>query len=311
MGFRHKLAYSFFDFSAYKEFLLQGLGKSILYIFLVTIIFSTITNIKQISLINSELSNIQDNLTYNGANFELKNGLLSIDSNEPIYYKHDGEFLFNFLFLSVNYLDTLNAADSEAHNVMDNSSAMGSENNLLSTSTDRPNYYMIIADTNGKTNPSILNTYKDGIYINSTNLFLRKDYRTIETIEFSKCSWINLNKDSVLNILNTFKFTTPLLLLLLEPITAFIHNLILGFLIFGPLTLLIGSFMGVKLNYSKACTLSFYAMTLPILLQALLNVAEIEIPGFFIVFYMITLLYCGLALNEIKNTNKSNLNFMQ
>ena len=45
MGFGHKFAYSFFDFAAYKEFLVQGLGKSILYLFLVTLIFSTIANI--------------------------------------------------------------------------------------------------------------------------------------------------------------------------------------------------------------------------------------------------------------------------
>ena len=56
MGFRHKFAYSFFDFAAYKEFLVQGLGKSILYIFLVTLIFSTITNINTIDKFNSEIS---------------------------------------------------------------------------------------------------------------------------------------------------------------------------------------------------------------------------------------------------------------
>ena len=58
--------------------------------------------------------------------------------------------------------------------------------------------------------------------------------------------------------------------------------------------------MGVKLKYSKACILSFYAMTLPLLLQALLNISGITYMNFIIIFYIITLIYCGLAMNEIK-----------
>ena len=100
------------------------------------------------------------------------------------------------------------------------------------------------------------------------------------------------------------------MILILGPLISFLLNLISGFLIVAPLSLNIGSIIGVKLKYKKACILSFYAMTLPLLLQALLNIAGITSNEFIIIFYIITLIYCGLAMNEIKKTDKSNLNYM-
>lgn len=315
MGFRHKFAYSFFDFSAYREFLIQGLGKSIFYIFLVSLIFSTITSIKEINVINSEISKVESNLIDNSPDFELKNGSLSVNSKETIYYKHDGEFLFDFLSSASIYFNTISSDNSQATNLQDNltdnAASAKPADSILSESTDKPNYYMIIVDTTGKTNSSILDTYKDGIYIDSNNLYLKKNYKTIETMNFTECSWLTINKDLMLGMLYTFQFIVPLSLIIIKPILAFINNLILGFIVFGPFSLFIGSFMGVRLNYSKACTLGFYAMTLPLLLEALLNVSGIAMPEFSIIFYMITLLYCGLAINEIKKTDKSNLNFMR
>jgi len=261
MGFMHKFAYSFFDFSTYKEFLVQGLGKSILYIFLVTLIFSTITNINTISIFKSEIANIQEKFVQSAPNFELKNGLFIIDSDEPIYYKHDGE--------------------------------------------------QLIVDTSGKTNKSILDSYSNGVYINSSELTIRQNYITQKTIKFSDFTEVTLTNRYIQSILSSLIIILPIILLLLNPIIAFLLNLISGFLILGPLTLNISSIMGVKLNYSKACTLSFYAMTLPLLLEALLDISGIALPEFIAIFYIIALIYCGLAINEIKNTDKSNLNYMK
>lgn len=258
MGFVHKFAYSFFDFAAYKEFLVQGLGKSILYTFLVTIIFSTVTNINTIDNFNSEISNVQSTFIHSAPNFELKNGLFSIDSGEPIYYKHDGE--------------------------------------------------QLIVDTSGKTTESILDSYSNGVYINSNELVIRQNYFTLQTIKFSDFTQLNLTNSKVQSALATLKIIFPLILLFLSPILSFLMNLISAFIIIAPLSLFISYIMGVKLTYSKACTLSFYAMTLPLFLESLLSISGIDIPEFSIIFYVISLIYCGLAIKEIKNIDKSNLN---
>lgn len=258
MGFRHKFAYSFFNFAAYKKFLVQGLGKSILYIFLVTLIFSTITNINTIDNFNSDISNVEATFIHDASNFELKNGLLSVDSNEPIYYKHDGEVL--------------------------------------------------IVDTSGKTSSSALDSYSNGVYMDSNILVIRQKYNTIQTINFTDFSEFIVTNKTIEDTLSMAKIIFPIILLILNPIISFLVNLISGFLILGPISLFISSFIGVKLNYSKACTLSFYAMTLPLLLESLLNISGIVFPEFFAVFYVVALIYCGLAIKELKNTDKSNLN---
>lgn len=258
MGFRQKFAYSFFDFAAYKEFLVQGLGKSILYIFLVTLIFSTISNINIIDKFNSELSSVETTFIHSAPNFELKNGTFSIDSDEPIYYKYDDQ--------------------------------------------------QLIVDTSGKTSKSVLDSYSNGIYINSNELILRQKYSTLQTLKFSDFSELNLTKITIQDTMSTLKIIFPVIILFLNPIIAFLLNLISGFLVIGPLTLSISAVMGIKLKYSKACALSLYAMTLPLLLESLINIAGIDMPEFYVIFYIVSLIYCGLAINKIKNIDKPNLN---
>lgn len=260
MGFMHKFAYSFFDFAAYKQFLVQGLGKSILYIFLVTLIFSTITNINTINTFVSETTIIQTKFVQSAPSIELKDGVLTVDSDKPLYYKHNGEIL--------------------------------------------------IVDTSGTTNKSILDTYSNGIYINSNELVLRQNYKTIESFKFSTFPELNVTNQTIQYFLYMSKIIVPVLLLFITPLIAFLLNLISGFLILAPISLNIGSVMGVKLKYSTACILSLYAMTLPLLLEALVDISGITSNEFIIIFYVIALIYCWLAINELKKTDKSNLNYM-
>lgn len=258
MGFRHKLAYSFFDLTAYKEFLRQGLGKSIFYIFLVTIIFSTIVNIVTLSSFNSDISKVQAKFINEAPNFTLENGVLSIDSTQPIYYKHDGQTL--------------------------------------------------IVDTSGATTLSALSPYNNGVYIDANSITFRQNYHTLKTLKFSDFADIGANNSTFGEALSIFKFMYNVTLLFIDPILSFLENLFSVFLILGPGTLIISSIIGFKLNYSKSCTLSFYAMTSSILIEALLNVAEIDIPEFYILYYIIALIYCVLAIKKIKNIDNSNLN---
>ncbi|AJG99556.1 hypothetical protein LF65_02986 [Clostridium beijerinckii] len=315
MGFKDKFAYSFFNFEAYSEFLAQGLRKSILYVFLVTLLFSVITNVKEINMIASEISVVQNDLSNNAPNFEFKNGVLSVDSDETIYNKHEGDFLFYLISSFIGNINTVNSLDSDAISIQDNlendSSTFSIDDSMLSVSTDQSNYYTFIIDTKGKTDKNILNSYKNAVLLDSNNIYLRKDYRTVGTINFSDFSSININNENSGYYLSIIKILTPIVFFVVNPINSFITNLILGFLIFGPFAVSIGSFMGVKLKYSRACTLSFYAMSLPLLLEALIHVAGIIMPEFFLIFSIITLIYCSLAIREIKNSDKSELNFMK
>lgn len=260
MGFRHKFAYSFFNFPAYKEFLAQGFGKALLYIFLVTLIFSTVTNVNKISQFLSETSEMQTEFKNSAPEFELKNGLLAVNSAEPIYYRKDG--------------------------------------------------FVLIVDTTGKTNKSIADTYADIVYIDSNEFILKQNYKTVQIFKFSDVPEINITNKTIQNVLALSKTFVPIILLIFNPIVSFIANLISGCIILAPISLTICSFMNVKLNYRKTCILSFYAMTMPLLLQTLLDISGIVINEFSMLFYLVSLVYCGLAIKEFKNKDKSNLNIL-
>ena len=78
MRIGHKFAYSFYDFSAYKEFLRQGLGKAIFYVFLVTVIFSTLGNVRTVSVFNDDMSRFELKFNKESPDFEYKDGKLTI-----------------------------------------------------------------------------------------------------------------------------------------------------------------------------------------------------------------------------------------
>lgn len=260
MGFTHKFAYSFFNFPAYKEFLTQGFGKALIYIFLVTLIFSTVTNVNRINQFLSETSDMQTQLKKYAPEFELKNGLLTVDSAEPIYYRKDG--------------------------------------------------FVLIVDTTGKSNKSIAATYADVAYIDSNEFILKQNYNTVQVMKFSDIPELNITKKTIQNVLSLSKIFFPIILLILAPIISFILNLFSACMILAPISLTISSFMNVKLNYRKACIISFYAMTMPLLIETLLDISGIVINDFSMLFYLISLVYCGLAIREFKNTDKSNLNIL-
>ncbi|MDO5518378.1 MAG: DUF1189 family protein, partial [Clostridium sp.] len=92
-----------------------------------------------------------------------------------------------------------------------------------------------------------------------------------------------------------------------NPILSFISNLCAGFIILGPLTIIISKNLNMNLSYKKACTISFYAMTMPLVIESLITVSGIYVPDYGFLFYAIALLYCSLALKNIKN-NGSKIN---
>lgn len=292
MTIRHKFAYSFYDFSAYKEFLNQGLGKAIIYIFIVTIIFSTLANIKITSVFNDNISRFEYKFNKEAPDFEYKDGKLTMDYDGPIHYKYTGNSEMLSFFI----------------------------NDLLINGN-------LIIDTSGKTDISVLDSYMTGTYINSDTISIKsdnneittlalKDYLKINTIDCSiitinkpftiDCSIINkaLVSDSFSVFKNIFDFT----IFIVKPIIDFLSNLCAAFLVLASLTIIISKNLNMSLSYKNACTISLYAMTMPLLIESLSTVSGLFIPDYNIVFYVIALLYCLLALKNINKSNNKKIN---
>ena len=281
MSIGHKFAYSFYDFSAYKEFLSQGLGKGIFYIFLVTLIFSTLGNVRTVSVINDDMSRLELKFKKQSPDFEYKDGKFKMDYDGPLHYSYNGDS--EFLHLLINDM-LIN------HN--------------------------LIVDTNGENDVSLLDPYSRGVYISSDALTIKTDNSTIETTPFSELfnvpgvdpDSLVLNKDSVLASFPLITEIFDLCIYFGTPIANFICNLCAALFILGPMTIIISKNLNMNISYSEACTISLYSMTMPLLLESLITVSGVYIPDTQFLFYAVAIVYCLFALKYIKKSGKNNRN---
>lgn len=102
IGIFRKFIYSLYKPKAYNEFLKQSTGKAILYIFLLSLVLGVINSLFIIIPINSVKSSFQDDFSENIPDFQLKDGVLSIDADMPIKYVEDENIV---------YVDTENPID--------------------------------------------------------------------------------------------------------------------------------------------------------------------------------------------------------
>lgn len=268
-GIVHKFAYSFFNFKAYKDFLSQGLLKALFYLFIVSTIFSTLANISTLGTLNDDVTRLENKYVKEAPEFELKNGVLSIDSKEPVIYKYTG--------------------DSPILNILINDFTIGD---------------ILIADTNGTTDVSSLDEYESGTYINSTSIYAKKNGSIIASINFSENTSINLNKDTLTSYFSLLKAAFALSLLIVGPILAFINNLAAIFIIIGPMTLIFSKNSKEPLGYIKCCIIGIYSITLPLVLESLATITNLYSSEFVFVFYIVAFLYSSLAVKNLGSHKK-------
>lgn len=252
-----KFAYSFFNFDAYKDFIKEGLGKSILYIFIVSLIFSTFANLTLTNLITNATTEIQEVISKRIPDFYIKDGKFQLDSNEPVIYESGNDMTY-------------------------------------------------ILDTSGKSTVSSLDKYESAFLIDSNNITFKYGTSTIDFLPMS--IFPDLTKEALLSEISLTTDIYVILIFLLGPILSFIGKLLSVFIIIGPITYLINRIFNTKLDYLKSCTIGFYAITLPMLIKTLLNIAGINLLGFSLVYYTTAFLYSGFALSNIRNSEKPNIN---
>ncbi|MGN0143599.1 MAG: DUF1189 domain-containing protein [Clostridium sp.] len=268
-NFIHNFAYSIFNFKSYREFLSQGLFKAILYLFIVSAVFSTLGNISILNTFNDDITRLENKYIQESPEFELKNGVLTIDSEEPVIYKYTGDSPILSIFIKDFLIGDV-----------------------------------LISDTSGNSDVSILNDYTNGTYIDSKSIYAKKNGEIIANIDFSQNNSLTLNKESLTGYFQLFKNTFDIVLLIVNPIVKFLDNLISVFVIIGPMTLILSRNLKQKLSYRESSIIGIYAMTLPIILNSLMTVLDIYISEFAFIFYMLTLFYSIFAIRGINSTKK-------
>lgn len=152
----------------------------------------------------------------------------------------------------------------------------------------------IIIDTTGKTDETILNKYKTGIFI-SKNKFVEKN-SNVEQLEtkFNKLFGIAFSKQDLegmlpmLNTVNVFVFIIGLLVY-------FFGKLFSG-LIVALTASIVTSSKRMDMRFETLYKLSIFALTLPSILKVIVQSTGEYLPFFDMIYYTIALIYVIKAI---------------
>jgi len=157
---------------------------------------------------------------------------------------------------------------------------------------------LLIIDTSGKTNESVLDQYPGGIFV-SRHKMIQKNLLSIREIDFRQFERFTLDKSDISRGLPYMHMTSVLFGILV----------LVGFVLFRFFTaffvsfigMVLGSSAGLRLTFSDAFRISAYALTLPLLITAVVKSAGVYVPFFFVIYIMIAVFYFWKAVTLIKD----------
>lgn len=173
------------------------------------------------------------------------------------------------------------------------------ENGELNIDMDMPYIdisgdYIVVIDTTGETEPSILDDYPEGIFIGK-DFFIKKDnYVRTNYYSFTDIKEFNFDKDKLLK---------------LTPYLRWINIIIvIAILIFLPLSKMISCFFAsligliineitkAKLKFGQIYQTAIYSITLPSIIKLVLSIFNQSIPWYF--YYAIVWLYMYMFMKS-------------
>lgn len=161
---------------------------------------------------------------------------------------------------------------------------------------ERENNFILIVDTTGELNEAALDKYPNGVFVEKNRAVIKDEQQGINTIDFRAFKDRDISRESVLNFFEALRKFTPLIILAI---------FIFGFLakIISILILsLIGLAMKGKANLTFRHTwgITCHALTLPMLLETVKDLAVPQLPGFFIIYFGIAIFYMYKGIQTAK-----------
>ncbi|MGE5405206.1 MAG: DUF1189 domain-containing protein [Candidatus Saccharibacteria bacterium] len=167
---------------------------------------------------------------------------------------------------------------------------------------DQTEQNIIVIDTTGTTDQSILNDYPGGFLLTKTKMYVKQTGGQITETDYTQFKDMSFNKESLLKLiplLNVFGF----LLVLLGWIWVYLCKLLQVFTIMGLITLIVSAVTSAKLKYEQSVTVATYAMTMPFVVQ---GIQKVLIPTFeypSLLYYGLFIIWIVLGVLGAKNKN--------
>ncbi len=214
-------------------------------------------------------------------------------------------FLFIFLItliLSMKFSTTLiQGMDEVSKELGDRLPEIRIENGIVSTDAQEPftieeKYFIFIIDTTGKIT-TVDPSYKQGILLTKNKLIHRQSEIETREYDLSKIKSFTVNKEAMERWKKTFsRFAFPILLVSLFPY--FIVAKLIHILLFSLIALIINTAIKANLKYENLFNISLFALTPPVLLATIFNLAGLKIPLFGLLYIAV---YIVFLIGGIRN----------
>ena len=155
-----------------------------------------------------------------------------------------------------------------------------------------------VIDTTGQTDAGILQGKFSGILITRTQMIVKQATGAVQTLNFRDFGEVNLTKQ---DIVRGIPKIAPIALAVMIFAFVFVFGWkLLNALILALLGLIADSIFKTRLKFSEVYNMSIYALTLPILIQLALFLAGVSIPGFFLIYWTISIVYIFMGIRACK-----------
>lgn len=276
-NFFRNLIKSIKDFEKYEDFALEGIKKSLKYIFKLIILFCIILSIVSSYLICKNLNMVYQDLKNIESRFTFKDDILTVESEDTIVIEKYQDFLGTIV------IDTSGDISEE-----DSIKKAREYNNAIILLEDK------IIVSNNNTNSIVKTKYSE-----ITDLF--KEQYQIENIEIN-------NKEDIINQIEKINKTSfaiaVFLTFMLGDIMIYIINFLMYALILTLLAFLIARVSRMKMNFSNSFGIAVHAITLPIILNLVYSIINMftgfEIKYFDWMYNTISYIYVIVAILMIK-----------
>ncbi len=157
---------------------------------------------------------------------------------------------------------------------------------------------ILVVDTTGKTDETILKDYRNGLFIGKNKIINKKNELETSYYDLSSVKGVTVTKSTALKYIPWLKWFNVFIIMFMF-IYEIIANLIAAFFLSlgGWLT---GRIMNCRLIFSDLYKIGIYALTLPLLLELTRDILALKIPYFKFGFYVVAMIYVIVALRTIK-----------
>ncbi|GAA0182728.1 hypothetical protein SH2C18_50550 [Clostridium sediminicola] len=158
---------------------------------------------------------------------------------------------------------------------------------------------VVYIDTREGADQSIESKYDEGLFIFRDKMIQKQFFKT-QTIEFSQFGTVDFTKDDVDKIypmISKFKIAANILVYIGYFIYSILSFLVLS-LIYGLVGLIIKAIMKSNLTFTELANASIYALTVPKIIKIILSIAEVDVPHYWIVTLIITVVYLVMVVKQ-------------